>query len=187
MKARAFLTTGALLVSAAAVGFCMVHVLVPVEAPKADPPKEESFLPVYLPDLSEEQKEEFEARGTLFQERVAGLKDRIQKERAHLGELLLEAEPDTAEVDQQVKLISDLQGQLEREVVTHLLSMRETLTPEQVNRLLHVVVGEMCPEGTCGCRGGCGGGKRGGGCGKGGPGCGRRRGGGCGRGKGMDR
>lgn len=181
MKARAFLMTGILLVVAAAIGFGLVHVLVPVEAPRDDAPGE-SFIPLCLPDLSEEQKASLEAREKLFQEKVEELKGRVRKERAHLCELLLEAEPDAAEVDRQVKLISDLQEQLQREVVAHLLSMRETLTPEQENKLLRVIVGRMCPDGPCDCRGGCGGGRRGGGCGKGG--CGP---GGCGRGKGKNR
>jgi Spy/CpxP family protein refolding chaperone len=61
----------------------------------------------------------------------------LSKARRHLMQLLSVPDPDSIAVEQAIQQLASAQIEMERQVVRSILEMKETLTPEQQERLLH--------------------------------------------------
>lgn len=90
--------------------------------------------------------------------KVAGLRQTLCQKRQELFELLQGEAPDRAVITAKVGEISALQGQLEEELVRHLLEFKKLLKAEQTSAFLNLVRSRMdkAMRGPCGPLGGRG-------------------------------
>jgi Spy/CpxP family protein refolding chaperone len=78
---------------------------------------------------------------------VGELRQELTAERESLAGLLATADPDRVAITIQLDKIADLQRELQRCVVEHLLEEKETLTPEQQETFNAIIRRRVCPHG----------------------------------------
>jgi Spy/CpxP family protein refolding chaperone len=86
-------------------------------------------------NLSPEQEAVMSASREQFFEELRGTKHRLHEESDVLAGLLTAPELDTNAVSQQVETIASIRDEIQRKLIEHILSIRETLEPEQLDSL----------------------------------------------------
>ncbi len=93
--------------------------------------------------LTEGQKQQVEEIRRDFLPRVAGIRQALRQRRLELNDLLFADPPDMQEIEGKSRDISKLQGQLEREVIEHIIQEKQLLVPEQRRQFYKVIQGEF--------------------------------------------
>jgi Spy/CpxP family protein refolding chaperone len=100
--------------------------------------------------LSAEQREAIEAVNTEFQRKRDEIRDRHREHRRELVELLQESPPDRERIDGKIEAISELQSQMQRLAVEHLLDVSAELDEQQREQLFELIDEAMCPGSVMG-------------------------------------
>jgi len=93
--------------------------------------------------LTEKQRQEVEEIRREFLPRVAEIRQALRQNRLELNELLFAEPPDMQAIEGKSRDISNLQTQLEKEVIDHILQEKELLSPEQKRQFYDVIRGEF--------------------------------------------
>jgi len=93
--------------------------------------------------LSEGQKQQVEEIRRDFLPRVAEIRQALRQNRLELNDLLFTEPSDMQAIDGKSRDISNLQTQLEKEVIDHILQEKELLSPEQKRQFYDVIRGEF--------------------------------------------
>ena len=93
--------------------------------------------------LTENQKQEVEDIRKEFLPRVAGIRQTLRQKRLELNDLLFTEPSDMQAIEGKSRDISNLQTQLEKEVIDHILQEKELLSPEQKRQFYDVIRGEF--------------------------------------------
>jgi Spy/CpxP family protein refolding chaperone len=103
-------------------------------------------------NLNSEQIATCDEFNRIFQEKTVKIRKGLRHDKIRLAELLMAPEVDKPELDGTVETISELQKELQLEVVNHLLNLKTILTPEQQEKLFTMIVRRMCVDGFRGKR-----------------------------------
>lgn len=90
-------------------------------------------------DLSEDQIQKVKETQDRFAEEMETMQNGLRTKREALFRQLRAPEPDRTEIDTLLVEIAALQANVERNVVNHLLEMKDVLTPEQRKKLLSLI------------------------------------------------
>jgi len=93
--------------------------------------------------LSEGQKQQVEDIRRDFLPRVAEIRQALRQNRLELNDLLFTEPSDMQAIEGKSRDISNLQTQLEKEVIDHILQEKELLSPEQKRQFYDVIRGEF--------------------------------------------
>ena len=93
--------------------------------------------------LSPEQMEKFKHVRKNFHPKISSIQDQLMKERRILAGHLASDEPDSIKIESSLKQIANLQIEIEREVIYHLLKEREFLSAEQKQEFNDSVIRRM--------------------------------------------
>jgi Spy/CpxP family protein refolding chaperone len=102
------------------------------------------FLSSYL-SLSDSQKNKIESLDRSFYARVEKIRAELDQKRSELSQLLGESSPDQKKIKDKVSEIASLQGELQRETITHLEEIRSLLTPEQQAKFFSLIRKRLHP------------------------------------------
>jgi len=95
--------------------------------------------------LRSEQRDAIAAINTEFQRRRDEIRQRHQEHRGELVGLLRESPPDRERIDRKVEEIGELQQQIQKLAVDHLLDVSAELDEQQRERLFGMINEAMCP------------------------------------------
>ncbi|MFP4250422.1 MAG: Spy/CpxP family protein refolding chaperone [Armatimonadota bacterium] len=101
-------------------------------------------------DLTATQREAIEAVNIEFQREREEIRDRHREHRWELVDLLRESPPDRERIDGKVEEIGELQTQMQRLAVAHLLDVSAELDEQQRDRLFELIDEAMCPGSVMG-------------------------------------
>jgi Spy/CpxP family protein refolding chaperone len=90
--------------------------------------------------LSADQTAHIDEYRTMFHAELDSLATPLVAARAQLAQALLEGKLDTARVDSILDNIGRLQSAAQRRVISHLLSVKSILNPEQQNKFFTIVL-----------------------------------------------
>jgi Spy/CpxP family protein refolding chaperone len=93
--------------------------------------------------LSPEQMEKFKHVRKNFHPKISSIRDQLMKERKILAGHLASDEPDSIKIESSLKQIANLQIEIERKVIHHLLKEREFLSAEQKQEFIDSVIRRM--------------------------------------------
>ena len=93
--------------------------------------------------LTDNQKQEVEEIRRDFLPKVAGIRQALRQNRLELNDLLFVEPPDMQAIEGKSRDISNLQTQLEKEVIDHILQEKELLSPEQKRQFYDVIRSEF--------------------------------------------
>lgn len=93
--------------------------------------------------LTPEQKQEVEKIRERFLPHVEGIRSKLREKRLRLNDLIFQAKPDIKAIEDTGKEISDLQTELEKEVINHILQEKEILTPDQQQQFHEIIKKEF--------------------------------------------
>jgi Spy/CpxP family protein refolding chaperone len=93
--------------------------------------------------LTDNQKQEVEEIRRDFLPKVAGIRQALRQNRLELNDLLFAEPPDMQAIEGKSKDISNLQTQLEKEVIDHILQEKGLLSPEQKRQFYDIIRGEF--------------------------------------------
>ena len=96
-----------------------------------------------LIQLSNEQKQKVEEIRKEFLPKVEKVRKELRQKRLQLNDLLFASNPDMKAIEDKSKEISDLQSNLEKEVVLHILKEKEILAPEQRRQFYEIIKKEF--------------------------------------------
>ncbi len=68
---------------------------------------------------------------------------KIDQQRLSLTDLLLQADPDPQEIDSTLNKIAQLQIELEKKTVSHILRVKTVMKPDQREKFMSIIVQEM--------------------------------------------
>ncbi len=92
-----------------------------------------------LIDLTAHQKRQVEDIRKRFLPEVAGVRRSLREKRLELSELLFAESPDKQAIEAKSREISDLQRDLEKKVIGHILEEKDLLSPVQKQRFHEVI------------------------------------------------
>ncbi len=92
-----------------------------------------------LIELTTDQKQQVEEIRKSFLPEVAGVRQSLRQKRLELSELLFAESPDMQAIEAKSLEISNLQRDLEKKVIDHILQEKELLSPAQ-KRQFHKVI-----------------------------------------------
>jgi len=101
------------------------------KSPPGDPKSHRQRLASEL-NLTPEQSDALEASREQFFEQLRAAKQRLHDESDALAGLLTASELDMAAVSAQVEKVAAVRNEIQWQMIQHLLSMRDTLRPEQL-------------------------------------------------------
>ena len=90
--------------------------------------------------LSTEQAAQLDVYRTTFHAEIDSLSTQLVAARTQLAHALLEDKLDTARVNSNLDTISRLQSSAQRKVISHLLSVKSILNPEQQDKFFSIVL-----------------------------------------------
>lgn len=93
--------------------------------------------------LSEGQRQQVEEIRRDFLPRVEGIRQALRRRRLELNDLLFAEPPDRKAIEDKSIDIAQLQTQLEKEVIEHILQEKELLAPEQRSQFYDVIRSEF--------------------------------------------
>jgi Spy/CpxP family protein refolding chaperone len=82
----------------------------------------------------------------VMQGRMGTLRRDARKARLELIELLSQPQPDKRAIDEKLREFARLQEDIQREVVEHLLRVKQVLTEEQQKRLFKTICAGLCAD-----------------------------------------
>lgn len=100
--------------------------------------------------LTDEQRDAIDAINAAFQRERQQMRDRHRQHRSELLELLRENPPDRERIDDKVEEISQLQQQMQRLAVSHIIDVSAELDDNQRERLFTLIDEAMCPGSVMG-------------------------------------
>ena len=104
------------------------------------PPSEAMLRPLRRPlNLTPDQMQELGAQRRRISEEIRGIRKDLFESRARLMQLLRSPDPDSMAVEEILQEIASSQVALERKVIHSILRMKQTLTPEQREKLLRMM------------------------------------------------
>ncbi len=92
-----------------------------------------------LIDLTADQKQKVDEIRKNFLPEVAGVRQSLREKRLELSELLFAESPDKQAVEVKSQEISNLQKDLEKKVIDHILEEKDLLSAEQKKRFHEVI------------------------------------------------
>ncbi len=95
--------------------------------------------------LTTDQRDAIEAINVEFQREREEIRERHRKQRAELVGLLRETPPDRERIDLKLEEISELQAEMQRLAVNHILDVTDELDQQQRERLFELIDEAMCP------------------------------------------
>ncbi|MEW6108048.1 MAG: periplasmic heavy metal sensor [Nitrospirota bacterium] len=96
-----------------------------------------------LIELTEDQKRQVEEIRKGFLPEVAGVRQALRQKRLELSDLLFAEDPDMQAIEAKSMDISNLQRELEKKVIDHILQEKELLSSEQKKQFYAVIRNEF--------------------------------------------
>ncbi len=96
-----------------------------------------------LIELTEDQKRQVEEIRKGFLPEVAEVRQALRQKRLELSDLLFAEDPDMQAIEAKSMDISNLQRELEKKVIDHILQEKELLSPEQEKHFYAVIRSEF--------------------------------------------
>ncbi len=96
-----------------------------------------------LIELTPDQKKQVEEIRKGFLPEVAGVRQVLRQKRLELSELLFAESPDSQAIEAKSVEISNLQRDMEKKVIDHILEEKALLSPEQKKQFQEVIRGEF--------------------------------------------
>ncbi len=93
--------------------------------------------------LTADQKQQVEEIRRSFLPEVAGVRQSLREKRLELSELLFAESPDMQAIEAKSLEISNLQRDLEKKVIGHILEEKDLLSPDQKKRFHEVIRSEF--------------------------------------------
>jgi Spy/CpxP family protein refolding chaperone len=100
--------------------------------------------------LRPDQRDAIEQINTQFQRRRDEIRDMHREHRRALVDLLRESPPDRERIDGKVEAIGEVQTQMQRLAVEHLLDVSAELDEQQREQLFELIDEAMCPGAVMG-------------------------------------
>jgi len=103
------------------------------------------FCPFYEKrfGLSKEKAKKMEELRRSLMQKMKPIGQELAKERRELMDILFESEPNKEKIDQKLKNIQALQGEMQLMLVEHMLSAKENLTQEEQKRFFDFILKRM--------------------------------------------
>ena len=105
--------------------------------------------------LSESQLKQLKPLEKSLELKMEKLRILLREKRGELVDLLTEPQPDQKAIANKLNEIASGQVELEKEIVTHLLQIKEILTPMQQKKFFALIEDRLCPGGKhrpCKCK-----------------------------------
>lgn len=103
-------------------------------------------------DLNAEQKRKVEDIRKDFLPKVGHLRKELRETRLELNDLVFASRPDLKAIDDKTSEIADLQAELEKEVISHIIQEKEILSLEQ-QKQFHEIIDREFKKGGLGVHG----------------------------------
>ena len=112
------------------------------------PKNEGTFLCKEL-SLTDAQIAEMKNESDAFHSQADSINTSLNAKRTELINLLMQANPDTGKINQQVDEVNSLQAALQKQVIFYLLQRKEIMTPEQQKKFFAILKSRFKCEANC--------------------------------------